>query len=309
MFCTRCGNANVAEARYCASCGKTLSEAVPKPVMQRPFVISLLAVVHFIWDPLMFAAGLAILAAPAEEGAARYLTMLFGGAMVVLGALGFATAVGLWRMKPFGRNAQIGLSAVGLLAIPVGTLISAAILWYLFTPQVRVLFSGKRADQLTPQEVLALQPSANGAAFAVAVVVGVFAFVGFIGIMSAIAIPNLLTAMQRSKQKRTIADMQSISASIQQYEQQHFRFPEATDVEGLRSEIAQAGLITTDGWASPMRYGTDGTNYWLISAGKDGKFETDDPREYASGSTTAFDADIVLVNGEFVRYPKGLQSR
>ena len=31
--------------------------------------------------------------------------------------------------------------------------------------------------------------------------------VAIIGILAAIAIPNLLTAMQRSKQKRTMADM------------------------------------------------------------------------------------------------------
>src|SRR5438105_14359454 len=33
--------------------------------------------------------------------------------------------------------------------------------------------------------------------------------VAIIGILAAIAIPNLLTAMQRSKQKRTMADMRS----------------------------------------------------------------------------------------------------
>ncbi|MDQ6799248.1 MAG: prepilin-type N-terminal cleavage/methylation domain-containing protein, partial [Acidobacteriota bacterium] len=35
--------------------------------------------------------------------------------------------------------------------------------------------------------------------------------VAIIGILAAIAIPNLLTAMQRSKQKRTMADMRTIA--------------------------------------------------------------------------------------------------
>jgi type IV pilus assembly protein PilA len=37
--------------------------------------------------------------------------------------------------------------------------------------------------------------------------------VAIIGILAAIAIPNLLTAMQRSKQKRTMADMRSIATA------------------------------------------------------------------------------------------------
>src|SRR5438270_10677446 len=37
--------------------------------------------------------------------------------------------------------------------------------------------------------------------------------VGRIGILAAIAIPNLLTAMQRSKQKRTMADMRTIATA------------------------------------------------------------------------------------------------
>ena len=37
--------------------------------------------------------------------------------------------------------------------------------------------------------------------------------VAIIGILAAIAIPNLLTAMQRSKQKRTMADVRTIATA------------------------------------------------------------------------------------------------
>src|SRR5438270_13990627 len=53
----------------------------------------------------------------------------------------------------------------------------------------------------------------NTAAILIAVVVGFFAIVAVIGILAAIAIPNLLTAMQRSKQKRTMADMRTIATA------------------------------------------------------------------------------------------------
>ena len=37
--------------------------------------------------------------------------------------------------------------------------------------------------------------------------------VAIIGILAAIAIPNLMTAMQKSKQKRTMADMRSLATA------------------------------------------------------------------------------------------------
>ncbi|MEO8035925.1 MAG: prepilin-type N-terminal cleavage/methylation domain-containing protein, partial [Acidobacteriota bacterium] len=37
--------------------------------------------------------------------------------------------------------------------------------------------------------------------------------VAIIGILAAIAIPNLLTALQRAKQKRTLADIRSIATA------------------------------------------------------------------------------------------------
>ena len=39
--------------------------------------------------------------------------------------------------------------------------------------------------------------------------------VAIIGILAAIAIPNLLTAMQRSRQKRTMADMRTTASAME----------------------------------------------------------------------------------------------
>ena len=41
--------------------------------------------------------------------------------------------------------------------------------------------------------------------------------VAIIGIIAAIAIPNLLNAIDRGKQKRTMADMRSIGTSVESY--------------------------------------------------------------------------------------------
>src|SRR5260221_1313115 len=57
----------------------------------------------------------------------------------------------------------------------------------------------------------------NTAAILIAVIVGFFAVVAFIGILAAIAVPNLLTATQRAKQRRTMADIPTLSTCIEAY--------------------------------------------------------------------------------------------
>src|SRR4051812_8099624 len=74
----------------------------------------------------------------------------------------------------------------------------------------------------------------NTAAILIAVVVGFFAIVAVIGILAAIAIPNLLTAMQRSKQKRTIADLRTIATAIEAYSSDKNAYPSVSSVEELK---------------------------------------------------------------------------
>src|ERR1041385_3147631 len=57
----------------------------------------------------------------------------------------------------------------------------------------------------------------NAIAIVIAVVVGALFVTAFIGILAAIAIPNLLTATQRSKQKRTMADMRAFDVTMRRY--------------------------------------------------------------------------------------------
>src|SRR5262249_60339143 len=71
--------------------------------------------------------------------------------------------------------------------------------------------------------------------------------VAIIGILAAIAIPNLLTAMQRSKQKRTMANMRTIATAWE---------ARATDTNkynaaGLTYPTTSAGLTNLQNYLSP----------------------------------------------------------
>ena len=142
--------------------------------------------------------------------------------------------------------------------------------------------------------------------------------VAIIGILAAIAIPNLLTAMQRSKQKRTMADMRQIglvweerAADVNSYAAAGFTWPVATagGIDSLEAKLEPTYIKTlplTDGWGTKYATGV-GCNDQCYSIESYGKNQSDDGDP--TGPTTKFDCDIVYASGIFVQYPEGVQSQ
>src|SRR5687768_15087980 len=122
--------------------------------------------------------------------------------------------------------------------------------------------------------------------------------IAIIGILAAIAIPNLLTAMQRSKQKRTMADIRSVAVALEAYGTAHQNedYPSGATVEELRPHLQPTyakSLRTIDGWETPMRYTPLAERgYVIVSAGADKTFQSE-PDQYTPGATSHFDCDIV----------------
>ena len=65
--------------------------------------------------------------------------------------------------------------------------------------------------------------------------------VAIIGIIAAIAIPNLLNAIDRSKQKRTMADMRSIGTACEEYAIDNNFYP---NTAGTRAALTANGAVT-----------------------------------------------------------------
>ena len=149
--------------------------------------------------------------------------------------------------------------------------------------------------------------------------------VAIIGILAAIAIPNLLTAMQRSKQKRTMADTRTIATAWE---------ARATDLNKYNAAgalVVPSNVVTTgdlqsylaptyvktfpakDGWGNAWVFladqawgGTTAAQQYVIqSYGKDGAGES----TIQGGATTNFDCDIAYSNGTFLQYPEGVQQQ
>ncbi len=120
--------------------------------------------------------------------------------------------------------------------------------------------------------------------------------------------PANLGAINRGRQKRTMADMRQCAVALEMYGQTHGTYPETEDPDELRSLLLEfTSMPEHDGWDRPWRVRVSSHSYTLVSHGKCG--EPDDPSldHYENETTTSFQSDIVYANGEFVRWPEGIQ--
>ncbi len=132
--------------------------------------------------------------------------------------------------------------------------------------------------------------------------------VAIIGIIAAISIPNLLNAIDRGKQKRTMADIRSIGTAVESYSIDNSRYPTAGDMAAAQSLLEPAyikKLPLQDGWSHDLVYqpgATSGAGYTLRSLGKDGVASPT-----PGGRTSDLSADIIFVDGQFTQWPEGIQ--
>jgi type II secretion system protein G len=150
--------------------------------------------------------------------------------------------------------------------------------------------------------------------------------VAIIGILAAIAIPNLLTAMQRSRQKRSMADMRTIATAWEARATEMNRYNAAAatvpyptisvSLDTLDTYLAPTYIRTlphNDGWGRgfvptvSISFGGAGEaqSYALTCYGRDGAADG----SYTGGPTTNFDCDIIFTNGMFLQYPEGVQQQ
>jgi type II secretion system protein G len=157
--------------------------------------------------------------------------------------------------------------------------------------------------------------------------------VAIIGIIAAILIPNLLDALQKAKQKRTMGDIRNVGTAWFSWFQDQVGAAAAgtggtgTYEFGNLTALSSDALLQTlyvsntmfyiqdvpqkDGWGSDYEYaaGADLSAVQVMgirSPGRQGTFETD---SYQMGPfiATQYEQDIVWADGFFVRYPAGAQ--
>jgi len=147
--------------------------------------------------------------------------------------------------------------------------------------------------------------------------------VAIIGIIAALLIPNFLDALQKAKQKRTVADMRNVGTAM---------FSWLTDQVGASAAGASVDMsnytsISRDNLASalvsqyiqdvPPKDGWKGTFYYalatanplgknVMAVGSGGRDKSTPAGTYTVGAfdPTDYDQDIIWADGFFARWPQ-----
>jgi hypothetical protein len=272
-------------------------EPPPPAAFSRPLGVVLLAVLNGLGALLYLGFGfLLVVGAAAAEGDAAEagpVLAVIGAVVAIFGAVHMATAVGLFLLKGFGRVLQIIQSALGLLAIPIGTIISAIVLYYMTRPGMALLFSGRAPASMTLEERQTVERDANkGGIVVVIVVVMALLAVPVMGIIAAIAIPGLLRARMSGNEAMAIGRMRGMSSGQAAYSSTHdgrygtlacLTNPSScpgepvdtpyvsgdTEPDGTRSGYRYQLYVPEDGsrytyFAEPVTPGTTGTRSFCI---------------------------------------------
>ena len=162
-------------------------------------------------------------------------------------------------------------------------------------------------------------------------VVAIPVFVGIVGIIAAIAIPNLLDAIERSKQKRTVSDIRMMTAALQTYTRDYMQIPmvdppvlaedwqffPATDLEAVLTPDYISAVPAVDGWENPLEVGfretPTGLQYCIVSPGSNGEMESTEISVDLGEQTHCYESDIIAIGDEesstFMKMPDGRQRK
>jgi hypothetical protein len=124
----------------------------------------------------------------------------------------------------------------------------------------------RKADRIAANSIVAFVVLLLG--------VCVFQFVGGIRLMA-----------RRAKYERTLAAMKAVDTSL------------TAAIKRARTYPQRLPTRVKDAWGNDLRYETDGTHYWLASAGADGKWQHGSLRDCVKDAHTGFDSDAVARDG------------
>jgi type II secretory pathway pseudopilin PulG len=125
--------------------------------------------------------------------------------------------------------------------------------------------------------------------------------------VASVAIPNLLGAIDRGKQKRTLSDMREIAAEVAAFRRDHPGDFRANSMEEL-SVVLGRRLPNRDPWGNAYVVRCDRAHEFIRSFGRDGRQTGgSSPTDYVRGPTSRFEDDIIFEDGAFTVYPNGTQ--
>jgi type II secretory pathway pseudopilin PulG len=130
------------------------------------------------------------------------------------------------------------------------------------------------------------------------------------GIIAAIAIPNLQSAIEKGRQKRTMADMRTLGTCMEAYAVDNEVYPstggewkDISVMEEFFSPVYLNSMPAADGWTRTYRVKSTERDYWIVSMGGDGEIATDWSTVTEGQDSTEENDDLVYSNGAFLSRP------
>lgn len=124
-----------------------------------------------------------------------------------------------------------------------------------------------------------------------------------IGILVAIAVPGLHSAVNKARQRASMSDIRTIANSLHMYSMDARVFPgtmSMAQLEPILVPFVTHTFPSTDGWSNDFNYESDGSsNYTIESYGADGLPGAD----ISIATRFDFNRDIVFTNGVFSASP------
>lgn len=133
--------------------------------------------------------------------------------------------------------------------------------------------------------------------------------VAIVGILAAIAVPNLLNALDRGKQKRTMMDLRTIGVAVETYQVDNSHYPVAVDAAALAVVLEPdyiKRLPEHDGWGNPFIVTSTNLSMTVLSKGKDAAGDAN--CDISGGIIHSVKDAICWVDGRFTQYPEGGQT-
>lgn len=129
------------------------------------------------------------------------------------------------------------------------------------------------------------------------------------GVVSAVAVPNFLVAMEKGKQKTTMGDMRTLAMALESYVADNNQLPPGNTLADMKAKLEPFYIKSVplkDAWGNDFLYKTGkDLQYCLASAGSDGVFAGWEQQGlYPVASKADFAQDIILCNATFSFGPK-----
>ena len=127
--------------------------------------------------------------------------------------------------------------------------------------------------------------------------------VAIIGIIAAVAIPNLNRAINKGKQKATMADMKQIGTFLSDFWMENDEYPMVKDMNALAKLLEPKytrQLKRRDSWDHQFYYNATSESYTIASCGKGGPDICISPA--STDYNSVFDT-IIFADGVFVQGP------